>query len=102
MLVAKLHVYEVDISDLRLVGGISSTVFCKGPLGPLFFNIVICDLFLITDDFEIANYADYTTPYVWGKDITSVIKSLENAAEIVLLGLKTTKWKVTRINAMLF
>ena len=87
---------------ITVVGGISSTACCKGPLGTLFFNIAICELFLITDDFEIANYADYTTPFVWGKDITSVIKSLGNAAEIVLLGLKTIKWKVTRINAMLF
>ena len=39
----------------------------------------------------MANYADDTTPYVYGKDITSVTESLENAAEIVLLGLKTIK-----------
>ena len=50
----------------------------------------------------MANYADDTTPYVCSKDITSVTESLENAAEIVLLGLKTIKWNVTRINVMLF
>ena len=49
---------------ITVVGGISSTACCKGPLGTLFFNIAICELFLITDDFEIANYADYTTPFV--------------------------------------
>ena len=46
-------------------------------LGPLLFNIFICDLFLITNDFEIANYADDTTPYVCGKDIT-VIRYISN------------------------
>ena len=49
-------------------------------LGSLLLNFFICDLFLITDDFQMANYADDTTPYVYGDDLTSVIKSLEHAA----------------------
>ena len=60
-------------------------------LGPLLFNIFICDLFLITDDFEMALYADDTRPYVCGKDITSVIRSLENAAEIVFIWFKNNQ-----------
>ena len=32
-------------------------------LGPLLFNIFICDMFYFLDDYEIANYADDTTPY---------------------------------------
>ena len=62
-------------------------------LVPLLFNIFICDLFLITDDFEMANYADDRTPCVCGKDITSVIKSLENAAEIVFTWFKNNHMK---------
>ena len=62
-------------------------------MGPLLFNIFVCDLFLITDDFEMANYADDTTPYVCGIDITSVIKSLENAAEIVFTWFKNNHMK---------
>ena len=31
----------------------------KGPIfGPLLFNIVLCDLFLIVENTDIANYAD--------------------------------------------
>ena len=41
----------------------------------------------------MANYADDTTPYVCGKDITSVIKSLENAAEIVFTWFKNNQMK---------
>ena len=32
-------------------------------LGPLLFNIFICDLFLLLPNFDIANYADDNTPY---------------------------------------
>ena len=63
----------------------------KSILGPFIFNIFIYNLFLITDDFEIANYADDTTPYVCGNDMTSVIKSLENAAEIVFTWFKNNQ-----------
>ena len=32
-------------------------------LGPVLFNIFLCDLFLIVDDIDIASYADDNTPY---------------------------------------
>ena len=48
LLIAKLNAYGVDIPALRFI--------------------------LITDDFEMANYADDKVPYVCGKDITSVFK----------------------------
>ena len=50
----------------------------------------------------MANYADDTTPYVCGIDITSVIKSLENAAEIVFTWFKNNQMKGNEINAILF
>ena len=50
-------------------------------LGPLLFNIFICDLFIIMDDINIANYADDNTPLVSGDTSLSVITSLENATE---------------------
>ena len=41
----------------------------------------------------MANYADHATPYACGIDITSVIKSLENAAEIVFTWFKNSQMK---------
>ena len=37
-------------------------------LGPLLFNIDLCDMFFILDNYDIVNYADDSTPYVlWQK-----------------------------------
>ena len=108
---AKLNAYGVDILELRLIFDYLTNrkqrakignnysrwreilygVPQRSILGPLLFNIFICDLFLITDDFEMALYADDTRPYVCGKDITSVIRSLENAAEIVFIWFKNNQ-----------
>ena len=52
-------------------------------LGPLLFNIYICDLFLFTKDIDkdIANYANDTTPYHCSDSTESVIiEMLEIAA----------------------
>ena len=49
-------------------------------LGPLFFNIHLCDLFFIIEKFDIANFADDNTPYVTGENISSVVKLLEEVA----------------------
>ena len=32
-------------------------------LGPVLFNIFLCDLFFIIDDVDVASYADDNTPY---------------------------------------
>ena len=42
-------------------------------LGPLLFNIYICDLFYFLCDEEIANYADDTTPFTTGDTIDIVV-----------------------------
>jgi len=49
-------------------------------LGPLLFNIYICDLFLFTEDMDIANYADDNTPYYCSDNTPSLIEMLEIAA----------------------
>ena len=46
-------------------------------LGPLFFNIHLCDLFFIIEKFDIANFADDNTLFVTGDNIFSVVKLLE-------------------------
>ena len=50
-------------------------------LGPLLFNIFICDHFIMIHDINIANYADDNSPFVSGDTPLNVITSSENAAE---------------------
>ena len=40
-------------------------------MGPLLFNIFICDLFYFFDDYEITNYADKSTHFQCRKKIMS-------------------------------
>ena len=44
-------------------------------LGPLLFNIFICDLHIMMDDINIASYADDTTPFMSGDTPLNVIIS---------------------------
>ena len=45
-------------------------------LGPLLFNIFLCDLFLEDENNYFANYADDTTPYYFGSTTTEVLDNL--------------------------
>ena len=50
-------------------------------LGPLLFNITLCDLFLCEYSSEFSNFADDTTPYEYGKKYDKVINKLEDTIE---------------------
>ena len=52
-------------------------------LGPLLFNIYICDLFLENSDVDIANYADNNIPYTCSSDLDSVIFKIQKYTEII-------------------
>ena len=52
-------------------------------LGPLLFNVDLCDLFIMTSRYDIANYADDNTPYVSGRNIKEVVASLEEVSEFI-------------------
>ena len=52
-------------------------------LGPLLFNIFICDLFMFLPIEGIANYADDNTPYSSGNGIHNVMSDLEQASDIL-------------------
>ena len=101
LVIAKLNAYEVSSSDLRFVHShlknrmqrtkinseysswkeIMFGVTQGSILGPLLFNIFLCDLFLIMENIDIASYADDNTPYTTGNSMEEVIQKLENAAK---------------------
>ena len=49
----------------------------------LLFNNFLIDLFFIIEDTDIASYANDNTPYVIADNIDLIIKSLEEASEIL-------------------
>ena len=103
MLIAKLAAYGVDYNSLKLIYSylkkrkqrvrinnsyspleeIEHGVPQGSILGPLFFNVNICDLFYFIEEWETANYADDTTPYTAQEDLETVIRSLERCAKII-------------------
>ena len=62
-------------------------------LGPLFFNIHLCDLFYIIEKIDIADFADDNTLYVTGDNISSVVKHLEKVAGAIFQWFKDNELK---------
>ena len=52
-------------------------------LGPLLFNIHLCDLFYFLEDLDIASYADDTTIYTVSEKKDSVITALEISSSVL-------------------
>ena len=97
LFIAELEAYDFQIDALNLVSDYLSnrkqrvktneTFSCwkdaeygvpQGSiLGPLLFNIHLCDLFYILEDLDIASYADDTTIYTIKGNKESVINTLE-------------------------
>ena len=101
LLIAKLSAYGFNMSALRFVHSYLKSRMQRTKinseyssweeilfwvpqgsiLGPLLFNIFLCDLFLIMENIDIASYADDNTPYTTGNSMEEVIRKLENAAK---------------------
>ena len=91
----KIHAYGFSLRALRLIhsylanrkqrtrlnGNCSSSEEIlfgfpqRSIIGPLLFNIFLCDLFLIMEETSYANYVDENTPYVAAENLDEVIKS---------------------------
>ena len=98
LLKAKLHAYGFDLPALKHIQSYLSNrkqrtkinatyssweetlfgVLQGSILGPLLFNIFLCDLFWIMYETDFASHAHENTLYALGDSIYDVIKSLED------------------------
>ena len=112
LLIAKLEAYGVSYKSLKFIDSylkeryqrvrvnsnyskwseILSGVPQGSILGPLLFNIYLCDLFMFVTP-NISNYADDNSPYANDKDTESVIKTIEDDAKALLSWIKNNYLK---------
>ena len=121
-LIAKLHVYGFSLNVLRLVHSYLTNrkqitkintkyssweeILFGVPqvsiLGPLLFNIFLCDLFFIMNETEFASYADDNTPFASGQSIDNVMRTLENDSVRLFKWFSNNQMKVNKDKCHLF
>ena len=63
-------------------------------LGPILFNIYICDIFFDIIECDIASYADNNTPYSFDFNLDNVISNLEKSTNTLLNWFRENHMKV--------
>ena len=109
LLAAKLIAYGVEILSVRLIydcfkkrkqktkvgnnysSGVTVPIWSTTSL--LLFNIYIRDMFFLLKNINVANYADDITPCIYCENIESVIKSLEQSANLLFNSFKNSQMK---------
>ena len=104
LLIAKLATYGFDYQSLRIMESFLSNrqqrtkinnAFSRyseirhgvpqgSILGPLLFNIYICDIFFDKIECDNASYVDDNTPYNFGFNLDNVINNLEKSTNSLL------------------
>ena len=100
LLIAKLHAYGFTIPSLKLINSYLtnrkqrvkinneysswSNILLGVPqgsiLGPLLFNIYMCDMFFHIGKIDIIGYADDNTPYLTDVNCSSIVENLQSSA----------------------
>ena len=103
LLIAKLHTLNFDMNALNSIfdyvtgrkqkGKINSSfssylnmlqsVSQGSILGPLLFNLFLCDLSLFDEEADIMSYADDSTPYVCSKNVDVTPEKLKEVEKVL-------------------
>ena len=63
-------------------------------LGPLIFNVFLCDLFLFKSNIDLVSYADDNTPFsMGGSSELQVINEIKSVAESLILSFRNNCMK---------
>ena len=103
LLIAKLYALNFDMNALNLIFDyltgrkqrvkinssfssyldISQGVYQESILGPLLFNLFLCNLFLFVEEVDIMSYADYNTPYMCSENVDVTLEKLEEVGKVL-------------------